>query len=84
MATMSDSERYEKTIVFGGITHSKVGQAQMGRALPPSQISSKKGGLQDGSKNKTMFSDKSELLEEGQESSHLSNDLYALEIRQIM
>ena len=45
---------------------------------------SKKGGIQDGSKNKTMFSDKSELLEEGQESSHLSNDLYALEIRQIM
>ena len=56
----------------------------MARALPPSQISSKKGGLQDGSKNKTMFSDKSELMEEGQESSHLSNDLYALEIRQIM
>lgn len=28
MATMSDSETFEKTIVFGGITHSKVGVHQ--------------------------------------------------------
>jgi len=28
MATMSDTETFEKTIVFGGITHSKVGVHQ--------------------------------------------------------
>jgi hypothetical protein len=25
MATMSDFEKFEKTVVFGGITHSKIG-----------------------------------------------------------
>ena len=28
MATMSDCETFEKTIVFGGITHSRVGVPQ--------------------------------------------------------
>jgi hypothetical protein len=28
MATMSDFEKFEKTVVFGGITHSKIGSAK--------------------------------------------------------
>jgi len=52
MATMTDSEGFEKTMIFGGITHSKIEAMN--------------------SKNKSAADSK--------ESSHLSNDLYALEI----
>ena len=29
MCTMSDSDSYEKTIIFGGITHSKIGAPKL-------------------------------------------------------
>ena len=58
MATMTDAESFEKTIIFGGITHSKI------------------DAMNHQNKKKDQKSQK--------ESSHLSNDLYALEIHQIM
>jgi hypothetical protein len=57
MATMTDSENFEKTIIFGGITHSKI---------------------------EATKSPKEKKSENIKETSHLSNDLYVLEIHQIM
>jgi len=72
MATMSDYEKFEKTVVFGGITHSKI---------------ETHGYKKTPDKNKDPKSATCDSNEEGDnipESSHLSNDLYCLEIRQIM
>ena len=96
MCTMTDGESYEKTIIFGGITHSKIGlsndtsqskdrSSKWGGAAsrvksptsPTSQVRSKFG---DGS-DKPMSGGEIDLQKE---SSHLSNDLYILEVRQIM
>jgi len=84
MATMSNSDSYEKTVVFGGITHKKF--------EPNNRVEGKKNETHKESKTSRRTvggaspraSDTEEELkagEEAQESSHLSNDLYALEIR---
>lgn len=53
MATMSDCETFEKTIVFGGITHSRVGVPQI---LPAKSQNDKKSP----SKNNKIDSEMSE------------------------
>ena len=78
MTTISDSEKYEKTIVFGGITHSKIGP--QGPQIKVGGLSQESIRNQSSSGSAVMSKEK----EEEKESSHLSNDLYALEIRQIM
>jgi len=65
MATMSDSEKYEKTIVFGGITHSKVGMTQP----KPDRNAIMSGGKKDGTekdkrKRDTIMSEKSNQMSE--------------------
>ena len=84
MATMSDFEGFEKTVVFGGITHSKIGMAPVKKDLKI---------IKQGSVVSTMKGEKKPLEEcvddkeekdpwaDMPESSHLSNDLYCLEIR---
>ena len=86
MATMSDTETFEKTIVFGGITHSKVGVHQE-KNSPNNKNSEKKKSPSKKDKDKidSELSETQEtVIDDYPESSHLSNDLYALEIRQIM
>ena len=46
MATMSDQETFEKTIVFGGITHSKVGVHQE-KHSPSNKQEKKKSSKRD-------------------------------------
>ena len=82
MATMSDSDRYEKTVVFGGITHKKF--EPNNRVLPNKNENTHKESKTSRRTVSPKASDTEEELragEDGQESSHLSNDLYALEIR---
>jgi hypothetical protein len=44
MCTMTDGESYEKTIIFGGITHSKIGGPQGGRAKRSGQDKGSRAG----------------------------------------
>lgn len=92
MCTMTDGESYEKTIIFGGITHSKLGQNELMSGKDKSSKGGSKGfksPISPASQVRSKFDDTNELLTGGddahqQESSHLSNDLYILEVRQIM
>ena len=84
MATMSDFENFEKTIVFGGITHSKIGVPN--KNSPKKEVKSSKIGAKGEKKSHYDDSqqDDKDPWANVPESSHLSNDLYCLEIRQIM
>ena len=95
MCTMTDGDTYEKTIIFGGITHSKLNSSLMNFGT-----SKKSKGLVSPTEakvapNQNLINSRIEegseytqvtpnLLTGGGETSHLSNDLYVLEVRQIM
>lgn len=95
MCTMTDGEYFEKTIIFGGITHSKINASS---SLPAGRTGEKSGkvskGLKSPASGTSNIRSKFDLpndqtLTGGDaahqpESSHLSNDLYILEVRQIM
>lgn len=86
MATMSDFEKFEKTVVFGGITHSKIGMSanKSPKKEPKIQKSSTiKGEKKTPQFDETLHSnpDENNPWANMPESSHLSNDLYCLEIR---
>ena len=112
MCTMSDGETFEKTIIFGGITHSKLA-SQSDKPTPRqhSKLKASPKALKQSSQNTTPFKYKSpERSSAGAsqeksrqaliidsinsssplgvptntETSHLSNDLYILEIRSIV
>lgn len=92
MCTMTDGESYEKTIIFGGITHSKI---TTNNDTNRSKDKSSKFGGSRGFKSpvspmsqiRSKFDDTNEKPMSGgdddaqKESSHLSNDLYILEVR---
>ena len=85
MSTMSDFEKFEKTVVFGGITHSKIG---LPTNSPKKELKLKQQQSIRGEKKSSQQNDDSICADDPwadiPESSHLSNDLYCLEIRQIM
>jgi hypothetical protein len=43
MATMTDYEKFEKTVVFGGITHSKIGLPTVGNSKKEGKTGGKGG-----------------------------------------
>ena len=79
MATMSDGDRYEKTVVFGGITHKKFEPSN--KAIKNETHKESKTSRRTVSPRASDTEEELRAGEEAQESSHLSNDLYALEIR---
>ena len=84
MATMSDQETFEKTIVFGGITHSKVGVHEENNSSSNKGMEKKKNSSKKDKIESELSETQETVADDQPEVSHLSNDLYALEIRQIM
>lgn len=87
MATMSDFEGFEKTVVFGGITHSKISQSFTAASAKKDLKIIKKESVVSARGQMPLEKSPVEPPEEKDpwadvpESSHLSNDLYCLEIR---
>lgn len=94
MCTMTDGESYEKTVIFGGITHSMIGtspavKSAKGAALDKGAAKGKGLKSPEGfTQIKSKFESEMTLTGGDEashvETSHLSNDLYVLEVRQIM
>jgi hypothetical protein len=81
MATMSDFEKFEKTVVFGGITHSKIGSATTGSPKREIKFVKQKSFRKNTIDESYNDEEKETAWADMPESSHLSNDLYCLEIR---
>ena len=99
---MTNGEDFEKTFVFGGITHSKIApmltnKEKMERAKRKANANSKEKlkihrvSPRDMSEASSRMDElmvpeeaESPFMQNIPESSHLSNDLYVLEVRQIL
>ncbi len=93
---MTDGDHFEKTMIFGGITHSVIGEPKKQESelksslrTPASKIKSPASYVNSPSKSyvKSQYDSVTEevhspiINKDHVESSHLSNDLYILEVR---
>ena len=97
VCTMTDGESFEKVFIFGGITYSKLApmmtlaekrekdklraKRNRHRGLESKKITNE---LSEFSHELVVEENESPTLRGIQESSHLSNDLYCIEVRQIL